>query len=187
MTNVGKALVLFNLVLSIVFLAFAVMVRVSRLELRAMEQEAKAKVTELTKIKTDLQTETGELQAAIDQQQAQAKQIAEDNQNQATQLKNAIENLARRTQENEQGISRASEQFDEDAAKQKQLREQVQDLMRQLDEKTKEDEQTLAVRTDLRNRLAQTLNDLESLKSREQGLQQRVAELESKKAAEPAQ
>src|SRR5690606_38999043 len=111
-------------------------------------------------------------------QQANAKQVADDNQNQSTQLKNAIENLARRTQENEQGVAQAGEQFDEDSVKQKQLREQVQDLMRQLDEKAKENEQTLAVRTDLRNRLAQTLNDLESLKSREQGLQERVTQLE---------
>lgn len=179
MTNVGKLLVLFNLALSIIFLGFAIMVRISRLDLSAKLNEAKGEVRVLTDKKKELSDKTGQLQEEIDKQKKRAADVTADNESQATTLKNAIETVARGIQLNNENIAKANQQFTEESQRQQQMRMQNHEMARQLNELQQENETVLATRADLRNRLAQTENNLANLKAREQGLQQRVAALES--------
>lgn len=178
MTLVGKILVLLNLVMSFIFMAFALLVYETRVDLR----------NEMTKVKSDLDKAQVTARGFEEEKQAALKQLAEQKEamqkseseaaRQIADLRKNLETVSTQLNETRKESSSSMAELGTATKEQQQRRDEVAALREAR-------EQLLAKNADLTNKnnslqdqLAQTTNDLQLVNARNEQMLNRIRELE---------
>lgn len=177
MTFLGKILVVVNLVMSCIFMAFAVMVQTARLDMKAQRDKASADVSRLTSEKNNLNDEKSKLDADYKAQQEKHKQEMATADAELKKRQGQIEQFKAQLAQHQQESGAALTEMKTAQTQQAERTTEVTGLKARRDELMRKTAELTTQKADLQDKLTQSNNDLESLRTRNQQLEERFKEL----------
>lgn len=178
MTTTGKAFTIINLFLSFLFLGFAAYVISSHIDLAGMLRAARTERQTAEQRRNEIQEVVTKLEEAKTAEEARLKEAENQNTQRAAGLNTKIEELAAELTAARQKVDQTGNQLRDIALQQQQRRENVDALRVQLAGINGETDQLQREKRELENQLAQATIALEELKTRNDQIIRRVAELE---------
>lgn len=178
MTIAGKTLVIFNFILGMIFLAYAVGVSVTRYDLSQILSEKRGELSKLQAKAGDLEKKQGELRERLKNEQLRLKQTTDAVTKQSAGYLNEIEERSAELNRLREQAEKQTEAIKAAHAEQKARREEVQKLTTQRGEQESRLARLESDKFDLRNRLAQETNLLHLARQRADQLIERARQLE---------
>ena len=178
MTFVGKILVLINLVMSFMFMAFAVMVYTTRTDLKGELAEQKALVSKAGQEKSDLETKNADLEKKLQVEQANLKKAKDDATKTVADLNSQIQSLQSERQTIREENQKSLAQLQTATTEQQQRREEVKRLNDEKFQLLESNNKLISERTELSDNLAKRESELALLTERNQQLNERLTQLE---------
>jgi uncharacterized protein (DUF3084 family) len=179
MTTTGKALTIINLFLSFLFLGFAAYVISSHIDLAGMLRAARTERQTAEQRRNEIQEVVTKLEEAKTAEEARLKEAENQNTQRAAGLNTKIEELAAELTAARQKVDQTGNQLRDIALQQQQRRENVDALRVQLAGINGETDQLQLEKRELENQLAQAMIALEELKTRNDQIVRRIADLEN--------
>lgn len=177
MTFVGKILVLVNLVMSCIFMAFAVLVYTTRLDLQGDLRKAKEEVGKLTQEKSNLTDKEAELNKQLGDHKTRLQQTQEAAKKEADTRQAELEQLKTELSAKSNAAAANQERMKVSVAEQSQRTQEVVQLRTTRDELLKVKADLVTEKVNLQDQLAQTQNDLNSALARNKQLDERLQQL----------
>jgi regulator of replication initiation timing len=178
MTFMGKILVLINLAMSFLFMAFAVIVYTTRVELNTQLASAKTASAKVASENASLKAEKDDLSKKMADQVAESKREADRLNGVIKNQKSTIDNKDAELRRARVESSASSAEMNNATVEQKQRRQEVEELRKTRDNLLGKNADLITRNTSLQDKLSQTTNDLQLATTRNEQMAERLRQLE---------
>lgn len=178
MTFIGKILVLLNLVMSLIFMAFAMLVYSTRVELNTKLTKSQNDLAQLRATNSGLEQEKSTLTQQLTDQKEQAAKADADKAREIVDLKKRIDSVVRDLNDSRKEATTSLSEMKNSTTEQGTRRDEVAKLRQTREELVKKSNDLTAANSKLQDQLIETKNELKLTTTRNEQLLNRVKELE---------
>jgi hypothetical protein len=179
MTSVGKLLVIINLVMSMFFMGFAVMVYTAREDVKAKIDKQAESLAAAKKAEQEAKTLQATAEADLENEKTERSQEQQVNQDTVDRLTQQNQTLEAQLKQAKEDIAKATAALESATTEQGQRKVQTDELIAVRDQLLKEKTELVTVKTNLQDELSQTKNDLEILTARAAEMEQTLQQYQS--------
>lgn len=179
MTFLGKILVFLNTIMSILFMAFALMVYSSRVEYAKKVDGLQSQITSLRGEVGNATREKDEAVKKLQDSESKGKSSSNTSQKEVDELKAELDRMRKEAEASKAESEQALAQMKSATTEQKQRREEVMSLREKLEDSLQKVAVEVSAKAKTEDQLAQRINELEVTNARNQQLNDQIKQLQA--------